>query len=174
MAAKTRLQESQTTDNKRKAKEQGPSNDSENEFAPNSFNWTAKQGDADALLGRLSADSVASSNDHTPVSPSMQYCKDATAAVQEVREVVADKSANQNEGGENEDNDWIDMIEQECGTGPAQYVNLLKNPERFTGKFGEILLVSLNYYCCDFTVYFMARILWTIGLACLGSGNYSF
>ena len=36
-----------------------------------------------------------------------------------------------------DDDEWIDMIEQECGgqlpTASTTYVNLLENPERFTG-----------------------------------------
>ena len=36
------------------------------------------------------------------------------------------------------DDDWIDMVEQGCGSeeASAQYVNLLQNPEQFTGYAG--------------------------------------
>ena len=62
----------------------------------------------------------------------MKFCTEAPESSVDASGFVTD------EPEEQEDNDWIDMIEQECGSIPteAQYVNLLQNPERYTGYTG--------------------------------------
>jgi hypothetical protein len=96
----------------------------------------------------------------------MKFCNDAPASHvngNPANNVPSDATTRTSSPSDfKDDEDWIDMIEQECGSSPseAKYVNLLQNPERFTGRDRTIL----ECYCfCKYSLHLLIiRLFWAL------------